>query len=128
MPSTKRTVLIVDDEEVIREAASEMLRSMGYAVLAASSGPEALELSAARECTIDLLLTDLIMPGMTGRVLAEVLAARCPGLQVIFMSGYVEVSRRGAHENDGYYLQKPLSMKKLGELMNSLLGAPRKKS
>jgi len=122
--SPKKTVLLVDDEDAIREAASEALRSMGYAVLEASSGPEALEVSAARECKIDLLLTDLIMPGMTGRALAETLSARCPGLEVIFMSGYVD----GSREQDIRCIQKPLTMKELAALVSKVLETPRKKS
>lgn len=120
MPPYKGTVLIVDDEPQVLSLCAQVIGIMGYSVIEASSGPEALEKSAGSSSYIDLLLTDLIMPGMTGRALADTLKAWFPGLQVVFMSGHIEDSRlvtaRGLH-----YIQKPFEPRKLGELVNRLV-------
>ena len=127
MSTQKGTVLVVDDEPQVLESTAEMVRSLGYHVIEAASGPEALEKSAPYECTIDLLLTDLIMPGMTGRLLADTLSARCPGLEVIFMSGFVSDSRLETVEQDLHYIQKPFDPEELGALLRGLLKKKRKK-
>ena len=120
-PPLKETLLIVDDEPSVRELAAEMLRSEGYIVLEASSGPEALEMCAEHQCRIDLLLTDLIMPGMTGRTLADVLTARCAGLAVLFMSGYIDGTRRETMVQGLQFIQKPLDWDKLKSMIRDLL-------
>jgi two-component system cell cycle sensor histidine kinase/response regulator CckA len=124
--SSKKTVLIVDDEPSVREVASYMLRSAGYIVLEASSGPEALEVSARNQCKIDILLTDIIMPGMTGRMLADILSTRHIGLDVIFMSGYIDDSRSETMEQGLHYIQKPLNWKKLEDMIHDLQGKKKK--
>jgi two-component system, cell cycle sensor histidine kinase and response regulator CckA len=120
-PPLNETVLIVDDEPSVREIAADMLRSEGYIVLEASSGTEALEVCADRRCKIDLLLTDLIMPGMTGRMLADVLTARCAGLSVLFMSGYIDGSRRETMVQGLQFIQKPLDRDRLTSMIRELL-------
>jgi hypothetical protein len=82
------TVLIVDDDAVVRRMVERVLRRATYTVLAASSGPEALALARAHPGPIDLLVTDMVMPGMTGKDLIRELSAERPQLQVVFMSGY----------------------------------------
>lgn len=126
MSSSKKTVLIVDDEPIVREVASYMLRSAGYIVLEVSSGPEALEVSARHQCKIDILLTDIIMPGMTGRMLADILSTRYIGLDVIFMSGYIDDSRSETMEQGLHYIQKPLNWKKLENMIHDLQGKKKK--
>jgi CheY-like chemotaxis protein len=121
VPNSKETVLIVEDEPFVREIAADMLRSEGYIVLEASSGPEALVISAEQGCKIDLLLTDLIMPGMTGRMLADILTARCAGLNVIFMSGYIDDSRTEAMVEGIHFIQKPLDWDKLKSMIRDLM-------
>jgi two-component system cell cycle sensor histidine kinase/response regulator CckA len=81
-------ILLVEDEDAVREAARRILQSAGYEVLAAASGEEALALAAARDEAIDLLLSDMVMPGMSGRELARRLAAARPEIRVVYMSGY----------------------------------------
>ena len=120
-PEVKETLLIVDDELSVRELAADMLRSEGYIVLEASSGPEALEVCAEHQCRIDLLLTDLIMPGMTGRMLADILSARCAGLEVIFMSGYIDDSRTKAMVQGLNFMPKPLDWDRLKSMIRELL-------
>jgi two-component system cell cycle sensor histidine kinase/response regulator CckA len=117
----KETVLIVDDEPSVREIAAEMLRPEGYLVLEASSGPEALEVCAGHQGKIDLLLTDLIMPGMTGRMLADILTARCIGLAVLFMSGYIDDSRTESMVQGLNFIPKPLSRDKLLNMIHDVL-------
>lgn len=121
MPNSKETVLIVDDEPFVREIAADILRSEGYIVLEASSGPEALHVCAEHGNKIDLLLTDLIMPGMTGRMLADILTARCAGLNVIFMSGYIDDSRTEAMEQGIHFIQKPLNWDRLKGMIRELM-------
>ena len=129
MSSRNKTILIVDDEPEIREAIGEMLRETAeYIVIEASSGPAALKISGQYEDRIDLLLTDLIMPGMTGRQLADILRARCPGLEVIFMSGYVDESRGAAMEKDFPYIQKPLDFDRLENMIGELWKAKKTKT
>lgn len=127
MPNSKETVLIVDDESSVRELAAEVLETAGYRVLDASSGPEALAISAAHECKIDLLLTDLIMPGMTGRMLADILSARCAGLEVIFMSGYIDDTRTTAMVQGLNFIPKPLDWNKLKKMIKDLMEQKKKR-
>ncbi len=105
------TILLVEDEDVVRRLAAQVLGSQGYRVVEASSGPEALAKAEALGGPIDLLLTDVVMSGMSGRELAEQLVARRPGLRVLYMSGYTEdaVLRHGVFQNRVAFLGKPFS-------------------
>ena len=122
----KGTLLIVDDEPPVRKIVASMLRSEGYVILEASSGPEALEVCAEHECRIDLLLTDLIMPGMTGRMLADILIAKCSGLGVIFMSGYIDASRTETKEEGLHFIQKPFDKNQLKAMISDVMGKKEK--
>ncbi|HWO88526.1 MAG TPA: ATP-binding protein, partial [Gemmatimonadales bacterium] len=82
------TVLVVEDEDAVRRVAARVLRSRGYRVVTAANAEEAMQVAAAHDGPIDLLLSDVVMPGMSGTVLAERLVAERPGLKVLFMSGY----------------------------------------
>jgi CheY-like chemotaxis protein len=97
----------VDDEQDVRTIIAEMLREKDYDVLEAASGHEALAASDAHPGNIDLLLTDLIMPGMTGRMLADMLKPRRPGIVVVFISGYVGDSPISLSEQGLYYIKNP---------------------
>jgi PAS domain S-box-containing protein len=103
------TVLLVEDAVPVRTLASRVLSDAGYTVLEAGSGAEALEV-AAHAGPIDLLLTDVVMPGMDGTELARRLRAQRPHVPVVFMSGYTgeEVDRRLAIEESAFFLQKPV--------------------
>ena len=103
------TILLVDDEREVRNVIAAMLREEGYRVLEAASGHEALAASDAHHGKIDLLLTDLIMPGMTGRMLADMLGARRPGIPVVFISGYVGDSPLVVAEQGLYFVKKPIA-------------------
>jgi two-component system cell cycle sensor histidine kinase/response regulator CckA len=118
------TILLVDDEKDVRSVIADMLREAGYGVLEAASGHEALAASDAHPGKIDLLLTDLIMPGMTGRMLADVLRAHRPGIVVVFISGYVDDSRSSLTEEGTHFMQKPVTAETLLEkVAEALAGA-----
>jgi signal transduction histidine kinase/ActR/RegA family two-component response regulator len=88
--TNSETILVVEDEAAVRQLASRLLSRLGFDVIVASSGEEALTVSAAHPGRIHLVLTDLVMPGISGRVAAEKLKAQRPGIRVLFMSGYSE--------------------------------------
>jgi two-component system, cell cycle sensor histidine kinase and response regulator CckA len=90
IPRGTETVLLAEDESDVRELAREFLEAAGYTVIEARNGQEALKLAAEGSDEIDLLVSDLVMPGMTGQQLASLLQQRDPTLRVIFMSGYSE--------------------------------------
>src|SRR5688500_3983779 len=81
------TVLVAEDEDMVRNLACEVLEMYGYRVLQAASGEEALEICKTFIHPIDLLITDVVMPQMSGRALAEQLKSECPGIKVLYMSG-----------------------------------------
>jgi PAS domain S-box-containing protein len=103
------TLLLVEDEKALRDLAVLILRESGYVVLAAGRGDEALELAARHSGPIHLLLTDMVMPGMNGRALADQLRARRPELKVVYMSGYAEKIAEQQEElpAGAAFLQKP---------------------
>ena len=105
------TILLAEDDPLVRDLAEDVLRQGGYQVLSAGRGDEALALSDQHGGTIDLLVSDLIMPDMSGRDLAERLVARRPGLRVILASGYADgdVLQRAASELRGALLPKPFT-------------------
>lgn len=104
-----------EDEAVVLELARTMLASLGYRVMDANSPRQALELAASHQGNIDLLLTDVVMPGMNGRELAEQLVASHPQMRCLFMSGYTSdvISHRGILEEGIQFVPKPLGV---GEL------------
>jgi CheY-like chemotaxis protein len=103
------TVLLVEDEEAVRKLAALVLRSHGYEVLSAGSGGEALGAVEKRPGGIDLLVTDVVMPGMSGPDLAAVLQSRLPQVKLLFMSGFTDdaVVRHGVLHEQVAFLQKP---------------------
>ena len=106
------TILIVEDDESLRRMACSMLRGFGYSVIEAKNGMEALEV-AARETRahIDLLVTDVIMPKMGGRVLSNMLQAKYPHMKVLFISGHTDdmILHHGVLDENVWFLQKPFS-------------------
>jgi PAS domain S-box-containing protein len=126
-PRGDATLLLVEDAGHVRDLVRDILEECGYTVLEAGNGHEALSVAAAYDGPIDLLLTDMVMPGMNGRKLAEAVQAARPGIRVLFMSGYSEESAfRAAEGRAGLaFLQKPFTPEDLGWKLHELLAQPR---
>jgi CheY-like chemotaxis protein len=120
------TLLVVEDEDAVRQAQVEFLSTIGYTVLAASNGREALDRVKARPNTIDLVITDVVMPQMSGPRLAENLAALRPDLKVLFVSGYANdtVLRKGVADPGHDFLQKPFPLRSLAGKIREVLEHP----
>jgi signal transduction histidine kinase/CheY-like chemotaxis protein len=118
-------VLIVEDEDGVRDLAAEFLSSAGYRVLTARDGKEGLEVAGKSKAPIDVLLTDVVMPNMRGPEVANRLKDRLPELRVIYMSGYVEHNARKEELADAFFLQKPFSRRSLAEKVHEALCSPR---
>lgn len=119
------TVLVVEDETKVRVVATEILRRNGYDVLEASNGADALALAARHEGPIQLLLTDMVMPKMSGAQLAREMGAVRPTTKVMFMSGYTESSviRRGVIDGSARFVQKPITPTRLLQAVREALDA-----
>jgi two-component system cell cycle sensor histidine kinase/response regulator CckA len=126
-PRGAETILLAEDEQDVREVAREFLESAGYTVVEARNGSEALRLAADQSKTMDLLVTDMVMPGMTGKELAQRIQALRPGLPVIFMSGYSEQTAAENARSSGsmYLLTKPFSRSGLLRTIREALNATR---
>jgi len=118
----KETVLVVEDEPVLRRLAINGLAKLGYRVLSAGDGDAALRMMAATS-VIDLVVTDVIMPGMDGVELAERLKEKWPTTRILFMSGFAgdRLAARGLGDNDELLLQKPFSLRELGDRVRTVL-------
>jgi CheY-like chemotaxis protein len=117
------TILLVEDEESVRELATFILEECGYKVMTAPEGLAALSLVARCREKIDLLVTDVVMPQMGGRKLAETLLAEHPELKVLFMSGYTDdaVVRHGVLQANVDFLQKPFTPGLLAQKVREVL-------
>ncbi len=117
------TILLVEDEESVRELATFVLQGCGYTVMTAPEGLAALQLMATCREQIDLLVTDVVMPQMGGRKLAETLLAQHPELRVLFMSGYTDdaVVRHGVLQANTNFLQKPFTPNSLAKKVREIL-------
>ena len=119
------TVLLVEDEDGVRQLAREYLETSGYTVIEAENGHAALELAAMHTGPIHLLMTDVVMPGVSGRELAERVEKLRPGIKVLYMSGYTDqaVVHHGILETDAVLLQKPFTLVTLAEKLREMLVA-----
>jgi PAS domain S-box-containing protein len=117
------TILLVEDEAIVRSLVAEILESIGYSVLQAADGPAALELLRRHGGVVDLLLTDVVMPGMSGREVAEAVTSTSPSTQVLFMSGYTGsvIDYDGIVGAGFAFLQKPFTSEELGRRIRGLL-------
>jgi two-component system cell cycle sensor histidine kinase/response regulator CckA len=111
-PRGKETILVVEDEDVVRELACEALQTLGYDTLNASGPEEALTLCQTYEGEIQLLLTDVVLPKMDGKSLFDRISATMPHLKVLYMSGYTDdaIVRHGVLTAGVHFLQKPFTM------------------
>lgn len=121
----RETVLLVEDEALVRQVAVESLVRLGYHVLLASSGAEAIAVADAHGGEIHLLLTDVVMPGMNGRELATRLALKRPGLKVLYASGFTEnvIAHHGVLKPGVQFVAKPYTLESLAERVRAALEA-----
>jgi len=123
LPGAGETILVVEDEEDVRRLTVRILEKQGYRVLQASCGNDALLLSEERKEPIDMVLTDVVMPGMNGRQLADQLIRLRPKMKVLYMSGYTDnaVFHHGVLEEGVNYIQKPFTVDGLMTKMREVL-------
>src|SRR6476659_4283577 len=119
----RKTILVVDDEAEVRKLVGAMVTRHGYNVLTADSGDHAITVAKNQKNPIDLLLTDVVAPGMSGPVLADKLTELQPGLRVLFMSGFdnTQVVQRYVVEKGHALLHKPFTVEELGRKVSELL-------
>jgi CheY-like chemotaxis protein len=122
-PGRNRTILLVEDEEAVRSLVSRILSKHGFEVIAFSGGSEALEYCRSNIAAIDLLLTDVVMPEMSGKILSDLLLISRPDLKTIYMSGYTDeiIAERGVLEEGAQLIQKPFKSAEIVARINSLL-------
>ncbi len=126
LPQRQRdlTVLVVEDQVGVRRLASRALRACGYHVLEAAGGDEGLRLAGAVEGGCQLVVTDVVMPGMSGKTLAEELRTRWPDIKVLFMSGYPNdvILRHVVMDGAVNYLEKPFTPAELAAKVREVMG------
>ncbi|MGC2610711.1 MAG: PAS domain S-box protein [Candidatus Sulfotelmatobacter sp.] len=120
------TVLLVEDEDSVRQLVRETLESRGYRVLEAANGADALTLAAAHPDPIHLVITDVIMPGLSGHELVQQLQPTRPGLKVLYLSGYAQDAfpATAAADSQKTFLQKPFTLQNLTRKVREILGPP----
>lgn len=117
----QETILIVEDEDAVRSLVSTVLRRKGYEVLETSNGEDALRLFEQRPETIDVIVTDVVMPGMQGMTLVSKIRGLKPGIRVLYMSGYT--SNTASITSDATFIMKPFTPAALAEKVKELLDA-----
>jgi PAS domain S-box-containing protein len=129
-PGGTETILLVEDEEAVRSMVSKVLQNKGYTVLEARHGNEAIGMSERYEGSINLMVTDVIMPQMSGRELAQRLAPLRPEMRVLYMSGYPDntIIQHGVLEPGAAFLQKPFTIHSLELKVREVLDDARRKS
>ncbi|MGE5570026.1 MAG: ATP-binding protein, partial [Rhodospirillales bacterium] len=123
LPQGSETVLVVEDEEGVRKLVRSVLELNGYRVLEADSGETAMEISAAHDEKIDLLVTDVVMPKMSGRELADALGLLRPDIKVLFLSGYADraIIEHGILDTGAAFMQKPFTPQDLARKVREVL-------
>jgi PAS domain S-box-containing protein len=121
--SGTETILLVEDDGAVRNLVERVLKSRGYTVLAAQHGGDALQLASDQDLEIDLVLTDIVMPAMSGRELVEALQSGRPNVRVLYMSGYTddEIVRRGLYDPRMSFIQKPFTAPDLAMQVRTVL-------
>jgi two-component system, cell cycle sensor histidine kinase and response regulator CckA len=129
-PSAGETILVVEDEDFVREVTCEVLEFEGYRVLKARSAAEATRLFHLAGDAVELLLTDIVLPGPNGCRLARELMTLCPTLKILFISGYPEneAARQGLPEDGTSYLSKPFSVEALTRMVRQVLDEDKRRA
>ncbi len=119
------TILLTEDDAAVRQMAARILRGLGYTVLEAANGAEALQAARKHGGRIDLLITDVVMPRMNGRELAQRLAEICPDVKTLYVSGYTENAIAHNHilDDGAHFLQKPFARRALAQKVRQVLDA-----
>jgi two-component system, cell cycle sensor histidine kinase and response regulator CckA len=122
--SNTETIMVVEDEHTVRDLVIDILQSDGFKVVAAKNGEEALRIAESHAGNIDLVLTDIVMPGMSGGELVQRLLALKPEIRVLYMSGYTKytVFNHGALESVNSFIWKPFSPVDLLKKVRDVLG------
>ncbi|MFL5489699.1 MAG: response regulator [Gemmatimonadaceae bacterium] len=123
-PEQKKTILLVDDEHSVRAIVLKILRRAHYNVLEAESGEAALRIAAEYAGQIDLVVTDMFMPGLRGPEVVQQLAPLRPGLRALFMSGYADQDARTGVPAGANFLNKPFSAQELAAAVEAVLKGP----
>ena len=120
----KRTILLVDDEPAGRSIVLRILKRANYRVLEAENGEAALKLAEEHEGPIDLVITDMFMPGLRGPEVVQRLAPKRPGLRALLMSGYADQDARTGVPSGANFLNKPFSAQELAAAVEAVLKGP----
>lgn len=120
--SGSKTILVVEDDDAVRIPAAELLKMEGFKVLQAKTGPEAINMAMQKRVSLDLLITDIMMPHMTGPDVARALLGMHPELKVLYMSGDPSAAGASGEGLQNDLLQKPFRLDKLNEKIRTLLG------
>ncbi|GBE00018.1 blue-light-activated protein [bacterium BMS3Abin07] len=128
LPRGSETILLSEDEKEVREIATAFLSELGYTVLEAEDAEDALKMANRYHGRIHLLLTDVVMPGMSGNELAKEMRECCPEIKILYMSGYTEnaIVKHGVLKNGINYLQKPFTVQELAQAIRRILESGKK--
>ena len=123
VPGGNETILVVEDDGHMRDLIRHVLQDQGYETLVAGNGQQALEALAAHAGTVHLLLADVVLPGMSGKGVAERVASIRPGVRVLFMSGYTdeEIAHHGVLDEGVAFLPKPFTPTDLARKVRAVL-------
>ena len=123
LPRGSETVLLVEDEEEVRKLAAQILQRQGYKVLEAPQGGDALLICEQHQTPVHLMLTDVVMPGMSGHQLAERLKSLQPQMKVLYMSGYTDnaIVQHGVLVEGVNYISKPFTVDALARKVREVL-------
>jgi signal transduction histidine kinase/CheY-like chemotaxis protein len=125
------TILLVEDQELVRDLTTQLLKSCGYRVIQACDGEEALDICEKASQNIDLLITDIVMPKISGRQLVALIGPKLPGMKILYMSGYTDdaIVQKGIIEPDSNFIAKPFTLTDLAHKVRQCLdAAPRSKT
>ena len=123
IPAGEGTILLVEDDPMVLDITRGMLKSLGYGVITAKTPLEALAIFKKQDRTIDLVITDVIMPSMSGKELTDTFITLSPDVKVLFMSGYTAdaIAHHGVLERGVHFLQKPFSIRDLARTVKEVM-------
>jgi CheY-like chemotaxis protein len=116
--------MLVEDDDMVRKMSGDILTGLGYTVLEAENGEDALQVCSRSQGKVDLLLSDVVMPKMSGPALATKMQELCPETKVLFMSGYTEndIVKHGVLEDGVNFIPKPITPRSLSQAVRKVLG------